>query len=643
MGQNNPLTILFLVTLCSPAANRSGWFLSSSLGKRCADRNMSRHYNSIRWPGVLAIWACLLSSLQPADRPPLPCFLQGFYTSLPCGEQVLFINPDEEIDALINAPAPQLLNPRRPVCLILYALPNGNSIEQTFGRTMTPDLDWHNDIQHIGAQTRWLRDRITDRNLVLILLQTRQKSWPAWKAAHSDHAQRTVALVDSLRRLFQPLDPRIVLSGHSGGGRFIFSFLDGCAEIPDFVERIVFLDSNYGYEARHAPRLLHWLGADSHRTLMTFAYNDSVALLQGKRVVSDTGGTWHRSHRMLRDFSQSISFTTSRDSAFQIHQGMDGRLRFYLKENPNRGIWHTEQVARNGFVHALLAATKGEEQGYAYWGHRIYTDKITPDAPLPIALALPGRPPQSPGGSAFAAKADTIAARAREEEIYAALSHGNLPDFLRHLALVRFRGADAAGDSHSCILAVTPDYLAIGSDADFLRIPMRPETAQRIAAAAGAVLPTPRMVDVIFHAAPVHVAPVPYFPQGDRNEQMRTFHQHQLDIQAQLHQAGAVPGQLTAGHKKDIVISRRMMEAGRRDHLQLYGWHRLDGTPIQPLTNVHVSRYVDYSHGVRLVHREVVIDGRRHEIETVLQDALLHPLLSDEAGPLPQTRYKTDF
>jgi len=41
--------------------------------------------------------------------------------------------------------------------LILYALPNGNTIEQTKGRRVAEGLDWHFGIQHIAAQTRYLR------------------------------------------------------------------------------------------------------------------------------------------------------------------------------------------------------------------------------------------------------------------------------------------------------------------------------------------------------------------------------------------------------------------------------------------------------------------------------------------------------
>ncbi len=589
----------------------------------------------LSWVLVLAMQA----GSQAWDHPPV--FLPGFSASLPYGEQVRRFTMHDEIDIMIHASAPDSFSNQTPVVLLLFALPNGNTIEQTFGKIMTPGLDWHYDIQHVGAQTRFIREKMSDHNVVLILLGTRQKSWPAWKASHPDHAQRIVALVDSLRKLFAPHDPRIVLSGHSGGGRFTFSYLDGSKNIPAFIQRIVFIDSNYGYEQKYAQPLMHWLQADTTHSLMVFAYNDSVALLNGKRFVSDSGGTWHRSHRMIHDLSGNMAFTCERDSAFHRIYGLAGRVRFYLKENPNCGIWHTEQVERNGLIHALFAATHRENQGYGYWENRAYDQHISHDAPRPIHLTIPERPGTSMSGRAFATYADSLSFDQREYAIFREITRGNMPDFLRHLALIKYRGADAAGDSHTCIFAVTPDYLAIGDNSDFIRIPMGPGTAQKIADDFGAVLPTRKMVDQIYRTAAVRLEPLPYFPSGNRNELLSTFMQHQQDIQAQCRATAAISGQLTAGHKKDIVISHLLLDPARPDHLLLYGWHRPDGEAIQPLTNVHISRYVDYSHGVRLVHRSVDIDGRIHDVEKVLQDTLLYPLLSDEPGALQQTRYST--
>jgi hypothetical protein len=52
---------------------------------------------------------------------------------------------------------------------------------------------------------------------------------------------------------------------------------------------------------------------------------------------------------------------------------------------------------------------------------------------------------------------------------------------------------------------------------------------------------------------------------------------------------------LVAGHKKDIIKPRR---SGR---VTIYGWHKLNGHPIQPPSNVHDDDYEDYANCLRLV------------------------------------------
>jgi hypothetical protein len=96
---------------------------------------------------------------------------------------------------------------------------------------------------------------------------------------------------------------------------------------------------------------------------------------------------------------------------------------------------------------------------------------------------------------------------------------------------------------------------------------------------------------------------------------------------------------LVSGHKKDLVLTRRLLE--HPDRVAIYGWHRPDGRPIQPLSTVHGAGYVDYSHGVRLVWHEVWVDGRPRSIYDVLADPALAPVLSDE-GPIRDARNLLD-
>ena len=281
------------------------------------------------------------------------------------------------VRVVLNSPAS--LDPAKPVRLILYALPAGNTIEQTVGRRLHAGDDWHFDIQHIGAQTRWLRAHAPDANLVVAYLQTDERSFVLWRRAHVDHAPRSVAIVDALRRRFP--SPRLVLASHSAGGSFAFGYLDGVERIPDDIERIAFLDSDYAYDAAksHGTKFAQWLAASDAHRLCVLAYQDYLALLDGKAFVSEQGGTWGRSQAMLRDLAAGFSFTRIDAGGLQRHTALGGRVEFLLKENPDRAIWHTRQVELNGFIHALLSGTRLEDKDYVYLGPRVYGDWIAPE------------------------------------------------------------------------------------------------------------------------------------------------------------------------------------------------------------------------------------------------------------------------
>jgi hypothetical protein len=87
-------------------------------------------------------------------------------------------------------------------------------------------------------------------------------------------------------------------------------------------------------------------------------------------------------------------------------------------------------------------------------------------------------------------------------------------------------------------------------------------------------------------------------------------------------------GDLSAGDKKDLVLTNRLWR--ELDRVAIYGWHRAEGLPIQPLSTVHGWRYADYSHGVRLISTQVWVDGVSRPLFDVLQDPQLAGALSSE-------------
>jgi hypothetical protein len=291
-------------------------------------------------------------------------------------ERIATFALEPEVKVHINAPANESSSPGRKVLLIFYALPNGNTTEQTIGKLMKPGDDWHYDIQHIGAQTRFLRNLLKDRSVVVAYLEAQAKSWPAWRKAHGDKSIPDI--IATVKKLFAGSETEIVLSGHSGGGSLIFGYLNAVPSIPDDVLRIAFLDSNYAYDKAmgHEEKIANWLHASPRHCLCVLAYNDAVALLNGKSFVSAAGGTWGKSHEMQRDLAEAFKFTSQTNAEFQAFSALDGRVQFILKENPEKKIFHTVQVERNGFIHCMLSGTANERQGYEYFGPRAYSEWI---------------------------------------------------------------------------------------------------------------------------------------------------------------------------------------------------------------------------------------------------------------------------
>jgi hypothetical protein len=70
-----------------------------------------------------------------------------------------------------------------------------------------------------------------------------------------------------------------------------------------------------------------------------------------------------------------------------------------------------------------------------------------------------------------------------------------------------------------------------------------------------------------------------------------------------------------------------MMKPGK---VAIYGWHKPDGKPIQPLYAGHAAYYVDYSHGIRLVSRTVTLDGKERDLLELLADRNTSALIGED-------------
>jgi hypothetical protein len=237
-------------------------------------------------------------------------------------------------------------------------------------------------------------------------------------------------------------------------------------------------------------------------------------------------------------------------------------------------------------------------------------------------------------GSQFADYVSGMDARQREQAILKELLNGNVPGFLKNLIPVALSYHSPNGKTVSATVFVMPEYLAIGSDKDFLRIPMNLYTAAAVATRMGFILPTRKIVNAIYEQSAFHFAPEP-MTAGPQMRSTEYYQTHNRKIEEQSRTLGVTQGALVSGHKKDVVVTNLLFSSPGR--IAIYGWHRLNGAPIQPLSTVHGACYADYSHGIRLVSETVTVDGQSRSAYDVLQDPVLSRALSDE-GPIPNLR-----
>lgn len=244
-----------------------------------------------------------------------------------------------------------------------------------------------------------------------------------------------------------------------------------------------------------------------------------------------------------------------------------------------------------------------------------------------FSCRIPSRAADALTGSQFVEFVSNMDRQQRERAILDQLAQGNLPAFLRRLIPAELKSTSAA----RATIFVMPEYLAIGSEDDFLRIPMNLHTAASVANRFGFVLPTRKMVDAIYDHAHFRFTPQP-LPAGPQMTSTHYYHTHNTMIEAQARSRDFPPGALVAGHKKDVVLTNRLTRIAGR--IAIYGWHRAPGMPIQPLSTVHGAGYADYSHGIRLVADQALIGGRLQSLLDVLENSTLAMTFSYE-GPIP--------
>ena len=227
-------------------------------------------------------------------------------------------------------------------------------------------------------------------------------------------------------------------------------------------------------------------------------------------------------------------------------------------------------------------------------------------------------------GNEFYHQAFTMKWAARDSFAVKEVLAGNVPDFLRNFSAINVFITDSStGKTIKATYYVSPDYLSIGSNDDWARINITPVAAQKIADSFHCFLPTRKMVNDIYKAAKIKLEPVPMYAFRDSTA---TMWHHHLIVEGQRKGRKG----LIAGIQKDIVISGKIARDTKPDRVAIYGWHKLDGKPIQPLYTGHIYWWVDYSQCIRLVYRKIKVEGKWMDYIDVLKDPHLQKLLCDE-------------
>ncbi|WP_141734556.1 hypothetical protein [Oligoflexus tunisiensis] len=226
--------------------------------------------------------------------------------------------------------------------------------------------------------------------------------------------------------------------------------------------------------------------------------------------------------------------------------------------------------------------------------------------------------------SQFIQNLQSVPEAARSEWLHEALEAGFMPGFLRQLKEVRSRHA-----GHELSFWVMPDYVAIGDNESYLHAPISGRDALSLAASWNMYLPTRKMVDLIYQQAGVRLPSV-WLDIDQIHDPIRLWIDHEERLDPDLQRYAVRSGWLQAGHKKDLVMTPRLIH--RQDRAAIYGWQGTDGRLLQNLATSIRNDYSDYSMGLRLVAPFCLVDGHWMLLADVLRSPELAPLLSDEGA-----------
>jgi hypothetical protein len=282
----------------------------------------------------------------------------------------------------------------------------------------------------------------------------------------------------------------------------------------------------------------------------------------------------------------------------------------------------------------------------------------------PIPGGIPARVGDPVTGRQFIDDLKKLGPAERQAHILKLLDDGQVPDFLRDLYKVELVDVpDADGNLHKVQYSVMPDFVAIGTNDDYVLVPMNSEMAQHVLLSWDMAPPTAQMVDQIatrgpevqFRADTGTKAFRPYdSAEGlekyyQRNEQVtgRDYYDAWLDWTGTGPDSSVVKhselgGHPAVGHMKEFVMMPAETLKGASDLDPAKGdtnpdtigmYHRTiqnDNGPGKGVPLDHNEQYFDYSQGLRAVSPIVYVDGTPMHISDVLKHDKLHTVLSGD-------------
>ncbi|HKY63503.1 MAG TPA: hypothetical protein VJR29_08800 [bacterium] len=283
-------------------------------------------------------------------------------------------------------------------------------------------------------------------------------------------------------------------------------------------------------------------------------------------------------------------------------------------------------------------------------------------------LNLPKRPENALGGSQFMEKVlgvdlkefeknprqlGKLSKIERENAILEQIELGNVPEFLRRPKAVTIKGPDG-GEVKTYVM---PDYIAIGSNEDFVRVPLSPILAQALARKYDWCLPTKTIVEETYAQAgkrvvgPSYSHPEEFQANSAYLDSAGFYLRSDLDIKAQL--KGVALGTLVAGGKKELVVSPQVAVryAGGKagEAIDFYGLYGADEIPIQR-TPGHGReagyRHTEYALGVRFVSPVLVVTKKSGEkvvmrMDKALQDPEIAKIFSRVERTEDQKKFRS--